>query len=88
MTDQDEKIHLSQITQALLTSLDIKSPPNKTVEGENYHVSQTVSLFGFVYERIRNAIEFNEEHLIRRIAITRILRRRIRGTRQKKKQKK
>ena len=77
MTDQDEKIHLSQITQALLTSLDIKSPPNKTVEGENYHVSQTVSLFGFVYERIRNAIEFNEEHLIRRIAITRILRRRL-----------
>lgn len=40
-------------------------------------MSQTVSFFGFVYERIRNSIEFNDEHLIRRLSIARVLRRRL-----------
>ncbi|MEK7653581.1 MAG: hypothetical protein AAB358_03815 [Patescibacteria group bacterium] len=40
-------------------------------------LSQLVSKLGFFYEKIRNAIEYNEEHLIRRNSVERILRRQI-----------
>ncbi|MEK9169813.1 MAG: hypothetical protein AAB788_03660, partial [Patescibacteria group bacterium] len=40
-------------------------------------VSQTVSFFALVYERVRNAVEYREDHLILRAAIERILRRRF-----------
>ena len=45
--------------------------------GEPIEVSDTVSFLAFLYEKLRNAVEFSEEHLIRRIAITRILKRRL-----------
>ena len=40
-------------------------------------VSQTVSFLAFLYEKMRNAVEFREEHLIRRAAIERIIKRRM-----------
>lgn len=40
-------------------------------------VSRAVSFFAFWYERMRNAIEYREDHLIRRAAIERILKRRL-----------
>lgn len=40
-------------------------------------VSETVSAAASVYETIRNALEYDEEHLLRRNAIHRILKRRI-----------
>ncbi len=40
-------------------------------------VSQTVSFVAFLYEKMRNAVEFREEHLIRRASITRIIKRRL-----------
>lgn len=36
-----------------------------------------MSFFAFIYEKIRNAVEFREEHLVRRAAIERILNRRM-----------
>jgi hypothetical protein len=42
-----------------------------------YQVSRTVSLLAALYEKARNAVEFRAEHLIRRAAIERILKRRI-----------
>lgn len=72
-----DSIELSQMAEALIDSLQVRSKPKAPLEGEQYMVSETVSFFGFAYEKIRNAVEFNEEHLIRRLAIARILRRRL-----------
>lgn len=72
-----ESIELSQLTKALLDSLNKIKRKKAPLEGERFEVSQTVSFFGFVYERLRNSIEFNDEHLIRRLAIARVLRRRL-----------
>lgn len=46
-------------------------------DSTKYQVSRTVSLLAAVYEKARNAVEFKAEHLIRRAAIERILKRRI-----------
>ena len=72
-----EHLELSAISETFLESLDYAHKNRASQEGERYEVSQTASLFGFVYEKLRNSIEFNEEHLIRRLAITRILKRRL-----------
>lgn len=70
-------IKLSQTTRALLDALSSAPKYTAPPEGEAYEVSQTVTFLGVMYEKLRNAIEFNEEHLIRRIAISRILKRRL-----------
>jgi hypothetical protein len=75
--NQADAIQLSDYADALLDSLHENAKPKEPLEGEQYQVSDTVSFFGFAYEKMRNAIEFHEEHLIRRIAIARILRRRL-----------
>jgi hypothetical protein len=43
--------------------------------GVGYNVSRTVSALAVAFEKIRNAVEFRAEHLIRRAAIERILKR-------------
>jgi hypothetical protein len=45
--------------------------------GVGYNVSRAVSVLAVVFEKIRNAVEFRAEHLIRRAAIERILKRRV-----------
>ena len=45
--------------------------------GVGYNVSRAVSALAVVFEKIRNAVEFRADHLIRRAAIERILKRRI-----------
>jgi hypothetical protein len=45
--------------------------------GVGYSVSRTVSALAVVFEKIRNAVEFRADHLIRRAAIERILKRRV-----------
>src|SRR3989344_434100 len=73
----DETIQLSKFTQALLASLkSIKIKPQPD-ELSKIAVSQTVSFLALVYEKVRNAVEFREEHLILRAAIERILKRRL-----------
>lgn len=72
-----EPIVLSNFTEALLDSLKSTKKHAAPDDLSKITVSQTVSLFALVYERIRNAIEYREDHLIRRAAIERILRRRL-----------
>ncbi len=48
-------------------------PPNVT----KIKLSQLVSKLGFFYEKFRNAIDYNEEHLIRRNSLKRLLNRQI-----------
>jgi len=74
---QTEKINLSEYTLALISALKSIKPRPKPDELSKIEVSQTVSLFALVYEKMRNAIEFREDHLILRAAIERILKRRL-----------
>ena len=72
-----EAIELSNYTSALLEALH--SIPKRKIHTDQSPivVSRTVSFFAIVYEKIRNAVEFREEHLVRRAAIERILARRL-----------
>lgn len=72
-----EPISLSQYTRALLDSLKQIKTLAKPDELSKIAVSQTVSFFALVYEKLRNAVEYREDHLIRRAAIERILNRRL-----------
>ncbi len=42
---------------------------------ENITVHAAISRFAFIYEKIRNAVDYKDEHLIRKAAILRILKR-------------
>lgn len=70
-------ITLSPITKALVDTLKPLKPRTIPNDLSKLNVSQTVSFFAIAYERIRNAIEYREDHLIRRAAIERIMRRRL-----------
>lgn len=68
--------HLSPFTEALIRSWQSGGP--KPLSSTNkISVSQTVSFLAFIYEKMRNAVEFREEHLIRRASIERIINRRM-----------
>lgn len=68
---------LSKKTQALLSEFKRIEGIVKPEESESVHISRAVSFFALVYEKIRNAIEFKDEHLIRRNAINRIVYRKL-----------
>ncbi len=72
-----QEIVLSDLTKKLISSYkDIK----QKAPADDYTkltVSQTVSFLALVYEKVRNAIEYREDHLIRRAALERILKRRL-----------
>jgi len=74
---EDQVIILSDYTRALLDTLKSIKPKAKPDDNSALSVSQTVSFFALVYERVRNAVEYREDHLILRAAIERILRRRF-----------
>jgi len=68
-------MELSPIVNELLSVFESKKPPSKS--GHKFSVSRTVSTFAVLYEKARNAVEFRAEHLVRRAAIERILKRRM-----------
>ena len=74
---QDHIIELSQVTNQLVKELSLIKPKKQSDEYSKLVVSQTVSILALAYEKIRNAVEYREDHLIRRAAIERILRRRL-----------
>ena len=72
---KSQNMKLSTLTEALVSSLErIKKPSNA---GEKIVISRTVSAVAFLYEKVRVAMEYREDHLIRRGAIERILKRRL-----------
>ncbi|PIV10836.1 hypothetical protein COS50_03230 [Candidatus Roizmanbacteria bacterium CG03_land_8_20_14_0_80_35_26] len=73
----NNKIVLSEFTSALLSALNAVRAKPRPDDISALSVSQTVSFFALVYEKVRNAVEFREDHLILRAAIERILRRRF-----------
>jgi len=76
-TTQNPHIELSQVTEKLLDALSKIQGRSPTDEFSKLTVSQTVSFLALAYEKVRNAIEYREDHLIRRAAIERILKRRM-----------
>lgn len=52
-------------------------PPLVGPEGARITVNEAVSRFAFLYERIRNAVDYKDEHLIRKSAVMRILKRQL-----------
>lgn len=70
-------MQLSFLTQALISSLDRSQKAPGEKGGERISISRTVSALAVLYERARTAIEYREEHLLRRAAIERILKRRL-----------
>jgi len=75
--DAGNNILLSKYTQALIATLKSIKSRSRPDEISKIEVSQTVSFLAIVYEKMRNAIEFREDHLILRAAIERILKRRL-----------
>jgi len=75
--EKPQPITLSHFTHALLGSLKQLKSRSRPDEMSKIAVSQAVSFFALVYEKIRNAVEYREDHLIRRAAIERILNRRL-----------
>lgn len=75
--NESNTIILSQYTQALLDTFKTAKKSVRPDDISALSVSQTVSFFALVYERVRNAVEYREDHLILRAAIERILRRRF-----------
>jgi len=66
---------LPSIVDALISIFEAKqSHPERA---HPISVSRTVSILAVLYEKARNAVEFRAEHLVRRAAIERILKRRI-----------
>ncbi|MBI3366027.1 hypothetical protein HY041_00160 [Candidatus Roizmanbacteria bacterium] len=70
-------IRLSNFTKALIQTLKSIKQRSRPDDLSQLSVSQTVSFFALVYERVRNAVEFREDHLILRASIERIIKRRL-----------
>lgn len=68
-------MQLSPVVEALLR--EFEKPTAIPKETDRLDVSRAVSLLAVLYEKARNAVEFRADHLIRRAAIERILKRRI-----------
>ncbi|KKS89995.1 MAG: hypothetical protein UV63_C0008G0015 [Microgenomates group bacterium GW2011_GWC1_43_11] len=68
-------MEISPIVNEVLKVFEATKPISKS--GHKFSVSRTVSTFAVLYEKARNAVEFRAEHLVRRAAIERILKRRI-----------
>lgn len=71
---------MQTLTQETAKLTEVLAEPEKrgVLPGEEViTVSKTVSAAAVIYEAARNAVEFRAEHLIRRAAIERILKRRV-----------
>src|SRR3989338_1458318 len=76
-TKSSDVVRLSHFTLALTQAFKEIKPHPSPDDFSKLTVSQTVSFVALVYERIRNVMEFKEEHMILRSAIERILKRRL-----------
>jgi hypothetical protein len=56
---------------------DINRPQDKDDESPRLQVSELISKMAFFYEKVRNAVDYEEDHLLRKNAIARILKRQI-----------
>ena len=70
-----DKIHLSKLSNFLITSFEKEADIGQTKNGIN--VSHVVTQIATWYEKFRNAMDYREKEVARRAAIERILKRRL-----------
>ncbi len=64
-------------TEWLIQQLTGEWSRKASKDASKIKLNQLVSKLGFFYEKLRNAIDYNEEHLIRRASLKRLLNRQI-----------
>lgn len=72
-----ETPHLSPHTLALLRAIETVPRKKNADDFSKVTVSQTVSFFALLYERMRNTLEYTEDRLLLRGSLERIIRRRL-----------
>jgi hypothetical protein len=77
--EADEPVEINSNTKKLFQV--VYSEQNAKEESDQdapvIRVSQLISRLAFVYEKVRNAVDYDEDHLLRKNAIARILRRQV-----------
>lgn len=68
--------HPSQVITTLIGKFEEKVP-GISPDDEKIKINTVISKAAFVYEKIRNAVDYGEEHLIRKNAIYRIMKRKL-----------
>ncbi len=78
---QSKETDISSLSPEILRLLSayecVYKIKNRELVESNYKVSQVLGSLAFLYERIRNTLDYKGDHLLRRNAIERILRRQI-----------
>ncbi len=70
--------NLTEAAQELVLAVEKNYREKLSWENEpKIHSGETISFFSFLYERLRNFVDYQEEHLLRRRAIARTLTRRL-----------
>jgi len=74
---QDEYRTLTKATEKLIAVFEKKEVDRKDENSPKIKVNKTVSKLAFLYEKIRNVIDYKDEHLLRKNAVKRVLKRRL-----------
>ena len=74
---QEEYQTLTKSTEKLVQVFEREEEDRKDKESPKIKVDKTVSKLAFLYEKIRNVIDYKEEHLLRKNAVRRVLKRRL-----------
>lgn len=75
--DEDLSLLSPEILRLLSAYEDVNRLNSKELIESNYKVSQVLGSLAFLYERVRNTLDYKGDHLLRRNAIERILKRQI-----------
>jgi len=78
-TQKSEKLEMNENTKKLFQVIYSEKTKKVSEDGDlaMIKVSSLVSRLAFFYEKARNAVDYEEEHLLRKTAIARILKRQI-----------
>lgn len=76
--EKKESLEVNENTKKLFQVVYTeKNKKDKKDDSPKIRVSSLVSRLAFVYEKARNAVDYEEEHLLRKTAISRILKRQV-----------
>lgn len=73
---EELNVNAKKLFQAVYN--DIHAADDKNDGSPHIRVSELISKMAFFYEKIRNAVDYDEDHLLRKNAIARILKRQVR----------
>lgn len=68
-------MNTTKLTSDLLTHLDEAQRAVEVDGGHKVHVSELASLPAFIYEKVRNIVDYKDEYLLRKNAVRRFLKR-------------